>query len=61
MKLLMDLFEVGIGDVRIDLGGGDIAMSEHRLHAADIGAVHEQVGGEAVAQGMGADFLSNPG
>src|SRR5713226_4275822 len=37
-------------DVRVDLRGGDVRMSEHGLHRAQVGAALEQVGGEAVPQ-----------
>ena len=43
-------------DVRIDLRGRDVRMSEHFLDAHDFGAVFEQVRGEAVAQHMWARF-----
>ena len=39
-------------DVGIDLGGRDVGVSEHHLHGSEIGAVLEQVGGEAVAEHM---------
>ncbi len=37
-------------DVGVDLGGRDVRVAEHRLHRAKIGAMRQQVGGEAVAQ-----------
>jgi hypothetical protein len=52
VKLLMHILEVWIGHVRVNLGGGDVAVAEHGLHAAQVGAVHEQVGGERVAHGV---------
>lgn len=33
----------------VDLGGCDVAVAEHRLHAPEVGAVHEQVGCKAMA------------
>jgi len=36
-------------DMGIDLRGGDVGMAEHALHAAQIGAVFEQMGGESMA------------
>lgn len=57
----MDLAEVGIGDVRVDLGGGDVSVSEHGLDGAKVGAVHEKVGGERMAEGVGGDVFSNAG
>ena len=32
MVLAMYLAEMGVGDVRIDLGGGDGSVTEHGLH-----------------------------
>lgn len=55
----MDLFEVLVGDVGVDLGGGDVGVAEHGLDGADVGAVHEEVGGEAVAEGVGGDVFGD--
>ena len=33
----------------VDLGGGDVGVAEHGLDGAEIGAVHEEVGSEAMA------------
>lgn len=52
---------MGIGDVGVDLGGGDVGVTKHRLNGADVGAVHKQVGGERMAQGMGADVFGDTG
>ena len=57
MKLLVDLFEVGVGDVGVDLGSADVGVAEHSLDGAEVGAVHEKVGGEAVAEGVGGDVF----
>lgn len=46
-----------VGDVGVDLGGGDVGVAEHGLDGAEVGAVHEEVGGEAVAEGVGGDVL----
>ena len=37
-------------DVRIDLRGGDVGVTEQQLHHAQVGAVIDQVCGERVAQ-----------
>lgn len=57
----MDFFEVGIGDVGVDLSGGDVGVAEHGLDGAKVSAVHEEVSGEAVAQGVGGDVLGDAG
>src|SRR5208283_256715 len=44
-------------DVRVDLGGADVGVAEHRLHRPQVGAPLEQVGREAVAKLVRADVL----
>ena len=39
-----------IGYVGINLGRSDIAVTQHHLDGAKIGAVLEEVGGEAMSQ-----------
>ena len=43
----------------VDLGSGDIAVPQHRLNRAQVSAIHQQVGGERVAQSVGSDMLSD--
>ncbi len=40
------------GHVGVNLGGGDVGVSQERLHRAQVGPVFQQVGGKAVAQRM---------
>lgn len=61
VELLMYLAEVGVGDVGVDLSGGDVGVAEHGLDGANVGAVHEEVGGEAVAEGVGGDVFCDAG
>ncbi len=49
MEFFVNVAEVLVGDVGVDLGGGDVGVAEHALDGADVGAVHEQVSGERVA------------
>ena len=42
------------GKVGVDLGGGDALVTQHLLHGAEVGTVLDELGGEAVAEGMGA-------
>lgn len=58
---LVDFFEMLIGDVGIDLRRGDRSMTKHGLDATDIGAIDEEVGSKAVAQGMWVDFFHDTG
>lgn len=50
-----DFGEVGAVDVGVDLGGGDVGVSEEFLDDAEVGAAGEEVGGEGVAEGVGVD------
>ena len=40
MKAIVNFFKVRVGDVSIDLGGGDVGMTEHGLDGAEIGTIH---------------------
>ena len=57
----MDFFEVLVGDVSVDLGGGDVGVAEHGLDGAEVGAIHEKVGSEAVAEGVWGNVLGDTG
>lgn len=61
VKFFVNFAEFFVGEVGVDLGGGDGAVPEHFLHGADVGAVNEQFGGVAVAQGMRCDLLGDSG
>ena len=49
------------GDGGVVGGGVDALMAEQDLDDADIGAVFQQVGGEAVAQGVDGDVFADAG
>ncbi len=61
MKALVDGFELGVGEVGVDLGSGNIGVAEQALNAAEVGAVGEKVGGKGVTQGVGCDVLGETG
>lgn len=61
VEFFVDLFEVGVGDVGVNLGSADVGMAEHGLDRAEVGAVHEEVGGEAVTEGVGGDVFRDAG
>lgn len=61
VEFLVDFFEMGVGDVGVDLSGGDVGVAEHGLDGTEVGAVHKEVGGEAVAEGVGRDVLCDAG
>ena len=44
-----------LGDVGVDLGGGDVGVAEQGLDHAQIGPAFQQMGGEGMAQHMRAD------
>lgn len=50
MGVVVDLFHAFGGDVGVDLGGGETGVAEEFLDAAEVCAVVEEVGGEAVAE-----------
>ena len=61
MEFFVDFAEVGVGDVGVDLGGGDVGVAEHGLDGAEVGAVHEKVGGEGVSEGVWGDVFGDAG
>ncbi len=44
--------QVILGDMGVDLGGGDIGMTQQGLDAAQVRAALHQMGGEGMAQHM---------
>ncbi len=59
LKFVVYFLEMRVGHVSVDLGGGDIAVPQHRLDRAQVGAIHQQVGSERVAQSVGSDMLGD--
>ena len=55
----MNLAEMGVGDVGVNLGGTNIGVAEHGLNRAKVSAVHKEVGGERVAQGVWCDVFGD--
>ena len=53
--------EVGVADVGVAIGGGDIYVTEHFLDDSEIGAVVEEVGGKRVAEGVWGDGFGDCG
>ena len=50
MVRAMDLAQMGFRQMRVNLGGRDVAVTEHLLHRAQIGAAFQQMGSETVAK-----------
>ena len=53
--------QAGAVDVDVYFGGGDALVAQHLLDGAQVGTALEQVGGKAVAQGVGTDDLAHSG
>src|ERR1700676_1715504 len=52
MKGAMHLAQMAFREMRIDLRRRDVAMTEHLLHRAEVGAALEQMGREAMPERM---------
>ena len=61
MRVVVGLFEAVGGEVGVDLGGDEVFVPEQFLHAAQIGAAVEQMGGEAVPQLVWRELGIEPG
>lgn len=61
MRGVVDLLHAGGGDVGVYLGGAKVGVTQEFLDAAEVGAVVEEVGGETVAEFVGADFKTDGG
>ena len=46
----MDFAELFVGEVGIDLCGGNVRVAEEFLHGTQVSAVYEKIGSEAVAK-----------
>lgn len=57
VSLVVDFAEAAAGEVGVDLGGGEAGVAEQFLDGAQVGARFEQVGGEGVPEGVGADAV----
>src|SRR5258708_1605979 len=55
MKRAVHLAQVALGEMCVNLGGRDVAVAEHLLHGAQVGAALEQMRGEAMPQSVRAD------
>ncbi len=52
VKSLVVLLQLGVCDVRVDLGGRNICMAEHLLNRANVGAVLNEMGGKRMPQSV---------
>lgn len=61
MKLFVHLVEPLVGDVGVNLRGGDGGVAEHLLDRTDVGTINEQLSGEGVAKNMRGDAFDDAG
>lgn len=55
MKSFVYAFEVRVGYVSIYLSSGDVAVAQHSLYAAQICAVHQQIGRKTMPERVWSD------
>jgi len=48
VEFLVDLAKAFVGNVRINLGGGDVRVSQQGLHRTNIRAVSQKISGKPV-------------
>jgi hypothetical protein len=61
VKAAVHVAKVLLIDMRVDLGGRDIGVSEQFLDDAEIGSVAEKVGGEGMPQEVRVNIRLDPG
>src|SRR4051812_28547773 len=61
MQAAHQTFQAVFQNVRIDLRGRDVGVSQQRLHHAQVGAVVQQVAGKSVPQYVRADLFRGDG
>ena len=59
VKFAVDFSQVGVGDVSVDFGGGDVAVSEQFLDGANVRPGTQKIRGERMTEGVGVDILGN--
>lgn len=55
------LAQMAAVQMHVDFGGADVFVAEHGLDGAEVGSALEQMGGKAVAEGVGADVFGDAG
>ena len=55
------LAQMAAVQMHVDFGGADVFVAEHGLDGAEVASALEQMGGKAVAEGVGADVLGDAG
>lgn len=57
MKFFVDFAQLFVSDVGVDLGGGNVGMTEHHLDTADVCTVGKEISRERVAEDMWRHFF----
>ena len=55
------LAQVTAVQMHVDLCGTNVFVAEHGLYGTEVGAPLQQMGGKAVAEGVGADVFGDAG
>ena len=61
MKAFVNFAKVRIGDVSVDLGGGNVGVTEKGLDGTQVGTIHKKIGGKTVTQSMRSDMFGDAG
>lgn len=61
VELFVNGFEVRVRYMSVDLSCSNVRVAQHGLHTTQVGAVHQQIGSETVAQGVGRNMLGDTG
>lgn len=61
MEPAVGLLQLGDGDAKVPLGGGQAAMAEDFLNVAQVGFVLQKVGGTGVPPDVAGDAFFDPG
>ena len=59
MEALVHRAEFAVGDVGINLGRGDIGVTEQELHGPQIGAIAQEISGKTMAESVGSHRFHN--
>ena len=59
MKLLMYFLQPAVGNMGVDLSGGDGRVAQNSLDGADVSSVLQKIGSHRVPQSMRTDFFAD--
>ena len=61
MVAAVDGFEAIGGDMGVDLGGGNVRVTQHNLYGAQISPAFQEMAGKGMTNGVRADVMGNAG